>query len=962
MTKRRSVTFENQVLVDFQDAAFHDKWYNKAQWPCKLPDDSWYRYAKSVQLDTTKNGEQVWTVTMPKGFRLYNGSKSTPLAHAEYPVRDNVRESCGQDKWLPNTKDNSWKNGCTQMSYFSLPKDLAYYAVPFDEKKLNPQIREAYGTLSNDKTVGRHYSSDSFDDYSISAFKLVKDTKFLVMTLDEQIINAPAGHTMNSMNVGIFVNWVIASDYPEWMVTFCKFAYGAMPLVEQFGVFQEWMIGTMGQQGMVNWANWVKFDTQILQKLGVRTTEDGAENLTIASMVAMRKEYPKEIVEWQKTGDVGIVRKFRGFRWSTFEIDQVANHLLILFTQDQLPQVAGYMGGGIRRPQSLCGGESTEKCFEKGSTSSFASGSGAGYGQQVNGGDFDINTFDMKDFNTKLYYFHPEIVLWWAPDVLERTPDNPYDWRFGWNSNDIIDEMRKYQTTNIGFHHGHLAEHSLWTALYLNDWIRKPFFIDLLPYTHALIVAALLHDIGKMGECTTYDAFKPFLNTHQAATTTCQFKQIPGVTEASASHLEYDEIVDHPQIGYEYLSGRSKLREYKFIINAKHWREVTGADWDKYFRSFGFGTFQIKMIRVVVAMHWEWAPVITGVDTPNFSRNMETYINKFELYYHTEFGNTNKYRRIVLQACTLISLVDVLGSEAYKSIDNNATSVENCDFNTCKKWLKKWLPNLNPIVVAEQKPLIRRVLNNFEKSTILWDAPPQTSVYNNYDTLVKYMALPVSAFYGRLVVCFDFDDTLTLWNGDEYDWLDIPYQTLLTIQAWRPHIKIALVSHHWRPRLLEKWFAKYNYHTLFDYIISQYSGNNNEYHQQGVYMRNGEFLDMDVDTSSPQLRDSTKNFHFNLLHQWEPRCNLILVDDSETIIGNTNVPIIIAKNTSGKHYVTEDMLVNGIRIIMYKIDFFETAQEYDWQPDLPPVASGILPRPNRDRSLVELFYNGLNIF
>ena len=89
----------------------------------------------------------------------------------------------------------------------------------------------------------------------------------------------------------------------------------------------------------------------------------------------------------------------------------------------------------------------------------------------------------------------------------------------------LINEMKKYKTTNTGFHVGeNLFEHSAWTALQLEKWFgEKNFYVKHIDkdYKDLTILCGFLHDIGKLGDGDICFYDKP----------------------------------DHPEIGYKYLNG-----------------------------------------------------------------------------------------------------------------------------------------------------------------------------------------------------------------------------------------------------------------------------------------------------------------------------------------------------------------------------------------------------------------------
>jgi hypothetical protein len=77
--------------------------------------------------------------------------------------------------------------------------------------------------------------------------------------------------------------------------------------------------------------------------------------------------------------------------------------------------------------------------------------------------------------------------------------------------NVLLQDYKKYITTNTGFHSGNLYQHSIWCAIYINEMFTgecKDLLPELSRYVEGisesektvLIIAGLLHDIGKGGD------------------------------------------------------------------------------------------------------------------------------------------------------------------------------------------------------------------------------------------------------------------------------------------------------------------------------------------------------------------------------------------------------------------------------------------------------------------------------
>jgi hypothetical protein len=136
----------------------------------------------------------------------------------------------------------------------------------------------------------------------------------------------------------------------------------------------------------------------------------------------------------------------------------------------------------------------------------------------------------------------------------------------------LLKNMKRYKTTNARFHAGHLYEHSIWVMravlnLLISDWQ------DGIACSHnllkRLIIAGLLHDIGKAGDLV----------------------------------YVFFEKRDHPQRGFNYILGIEP-----YFIND----EVTFFDFDELFQSLHFSANDRKFVAIMIRMHHELAVVMRG--------------------------------------------------------------------------------------------------------------------------------------------------------------------------------------------------------------------------------------------------------------------------------------------------------------------------------------------------------------
>lgn len=200
---------------------------------------------------------------------------------------------------------------------------------------------------------------------------------------------------------------------------------------------------------------------------------------------------------------------------------------------------------------------------------------------------------------------------------------------------ELINDFKKYKTTNIDFHSGDLLEHSIWTAFYVNDiftnldmnnplhkvWNQKivddvesktPFIIDV---RKVLIVSAFLHDIGKGGDGKT---------------------------------IFYDKD-DHEIIGAEYIDNMTYKKVDNNNINLK-----------KMFKDLHINNIETDIIKVLVRGHWL---IGQSINEPN---NYELFVKELEGIYKTYITEYNKYVfALVCMMQLIICIADVMATKKY---------------------------------------------------------------------------------------------------------------------------------------------------------------------------------------------------------------------------------------------------------------------------------------------------------
>lgn len=222
---------------------------------------------------------------------------------------------------------------------------------------------------------------------------------------------------------------------------------------------------------------------------------------------------------------------------------------------------------------------------------------------------------------------------------LKRDYNNPYDWQY---NDDIyifgeigrlIQDMKRYETTNIDFHSGDLYEHSVWTALYI-QWMFKTNhqaianISGVLSYRKILIAAAFLHDIGKGGDHI---------------------------------FLYYDKS-DHPQRGQDYFTNGYTDSEQK-IINL-----------NKVLMEMGIAPEDHSIVRFLIRWHWDIGHIIRevraeGIPVGEFdSRLADRVAREFNRMCAESEINISGSKKVILFVCLYaIWSADVMASQPFIS-------------------------------------------------------------------------------------------------------------------------------------------------------------------------------------------------------------------------------------------------------------------------------------------------------
>ncbi len=193
---------------------------------------------------------------------------------------------------------------------------------------------------------------------------------------------------------------------------------------------------------------------------------------------------------------------------------------------------------------------------------------------------------------------------------------------------DLIDNFKKYTTTNVRFHAGDLYQHSIWTALIVDQWFENHEFWSngLSAHDRELaVLAALLHDIGKAGDLDFVFYTKP----------------------------------GHEIEGLKYLLGKKSF----YLTHNKT------IDFAEFFANLGLSEDEIKIIAILVGCHNQLGMLLSKL--PQKTNNLDK-LSRSKPAIYDFFANIYKvlvwadYEKKLdsrlLKLITLVCAADVKGS------------------------------------------------------------------------------------------------------------------------------------------------------------------------------------------------------------------------------------------------------------------------------------------------------------
>ena len=785
--------------------------------------DEFIRFGFLERLSITDRN--FWVVRIPAGLQLYHSSRSLGLNHSDFPIpgyddtkslKENEDTIFGQCTDLMGYTSEDVENVkiCSYISYYSTPYVTANYLTSESSYAIN-QIKYAYGingpsdnNLFNDRV---RMQSDEYR-YGVQAYELMEDTYFVILALDDYLIDRP---DLGRENMRAFRDIMIQ------------------------------MAETIRMEMNINQEGWNNFIDLIPSVTGIGSLADNVRHVpniekTIRDWLARNANPPflAETAGYIRNTTRGVKQgitdfnRYKGLRYSIFGQDRIVMNMLGWLFQKYEPKVAGFI-----------------------SSSLFV----AGKGRSV----IKNEPFIRGEFN---YYipdgmFHSEVGMFFAPAQLKRNKFNKYDINYSIDYLGITEEMRKYKTDNIlnqtgtGFHQGHLFEHSMWVALNSEQISDQRMFRQIPKDIY--LIAGYLHDIGKSGDCTKTSVYKGF-DPHDPQSSICNFIY----SNNDLLGMRYYDLPDHPEKGYEYLKG---YRTYKQFTLTDETKDIYLQDWEQMFDRLEVSEFHRKIIRIAVATHWYYG------DTIRKSGGIADFVRKIEMFYNDEFINQDiKTFFRVITFVVAISLADILGSQYNPDLKLTGLSQDE------KATFINFLPNVHqedyanyddPTPIIEQlvsyvqsiqnkqvlenvktavKPFLDSVWS-FLNTNFAFRLNNCYSIFFNLTNTYVSIADIKRAYSNKFpsIIVFDIDQTLlnVRFSPNEMSTYYIYPDTYRVIEEAQKVRKmhfpddptyVILISRHYAPKSLLKLIQSEYYGELnkknpmfyenFDMIISQYTG------------------------------------------------------------------------------------------------------------------------------------------
>jgi len=941
-----------------------------------------YGYLERLNLIVENNVAGFWVIRIPAGLQLYHSSRSLGLNHSNFPIpnysgklsneenKTNVQSGCPDSEFLGHLPSDVMKRVCTYVSYYSTPYVTEEYL-----KKTNymgNQINYAYGIFENSPNTNYNdrvrTQSDEYN-YGVTAYKLKSDTYFIILGLDDFLVDRPDLGRENMKTFKRIMVYLSSRVRQEMNVSEEAFQnfLNIIDSVTGIGSIQDNINMVVKDYNSVNFENYVR-----------RWLKQNADFYT---------QYPTNTAGYIRNVANGVknnitdLRRYKGLRFSTYEHDRVVmnmlNWLFSSFLSKENIRVEGFVSSSMYVPTK---GRSELK--------------------------------DHPFARKGLYYyvpygvFHSEVGMFFAPNVLTRDKNNKFDLDYSINYEGITQELRKYKTTNItretpegvkGFHQGHLLEHSTWVSI-LSGQLSGELSEIGKGNKDKYLIAGYFHDIGKSGECVKTETYKG-LNIHDPHTSVCSFVKS---NSDEIVGMKYFDIPDHPEKGYEFMKGYRIYKKYTLsgLGSEEEYNEkaipVYFEDWERMFDHLKVTNRDRKLVRIAIAAHWYYGYYLNKILSNQGDRteNINDFLRKIEIFYNDEFIHDNDFLNVI-KFVLIISLADIIGSKYTPDLAPASLTDDK------KATLINFLPNLrqnNYLNPNDAKPVINQLvdyalllqdqdvnkkrilnsvqnnINDFLNSAVQALQTFKFSKANNYSLLWNLINSYVGiddikrAYPDQFptIIAFDLDQTLfrIQFNPNSlssYHIYDETYKVIQEVQKVRtdrfpdyPPTYIAIVSRHYSPKSLINLLISKEYngrenplhYMNFDFIISRYTGSNRELQQvmretPGFFEYNGVPSDgfvmdtkqdlykqiKDNDPEFPNLTENSKYGHFKLLKsKYQTEYDRILAFDDDkryfSSVGlgdaeDVTVAGVLSSRNVNEQGITESLFRQGVAYYVF---------------------------------------------
>ena len=220
-----------------------------------------------------------------------------------------------------------------------------------------------------------------------------------------------------------------------------------------------------------------------------------------------------------------------------------------------------------------------------------------------------------------------------ALSIVERNYGSPSDWQYSdpeklfGEIGKLVRSMYKYKTTNVDYHAGDLYEHSIWTALYIqNQFKTKSPWAEGIPekYISILTLAGFLHDIGKGGDAVYLFYSKP----------------------------------EHAEVGFEYWEQKKPY----FYLDPSDGQKML--DVPKLIRDLGVDREEVSLIGFLILAHWEFGDHVRRMEEEDMNDLAEEYVETMKKMIKKS-GVKDIKLGILLRMIMLLSACDIMAGQVY---------------------------------------------------------------------------------------------------------------------------------------------------------------------------------------------------------------------------------------------------------------------------------------------------------